>query len=63
MKPLDENTPKDRLIIVFAPGKEFDLPDMISFVQWHPDAGFYIDELRYPTHWIDIPEGVNIETI
>ena len=48
---IDDNTPRDRLIIVYAPGDGF-LPDLVCLCQWHPDAGFCVDELRHPTHWM-----------
>lgn len=48
--PVDEHTPKDRLIDVFAPGV-YGLPFMVTHCQWHPDAGYCVDELRSPTHW------------
>lgn len=55
-QPIDDNTPRDRLIIVFAPGDNPDfqapLPDIVCLCQWHPDAGFCVDEIRNPTHWM-----------
>lgn len=48
--------PPNRLIIVWAPGAEFDLPDIFALCKWHPDAGFCIDELRQPELWTEIPE-------
>lgn len=54
--PIDDSTPRDRLIIVFAPGDHPDfydtLPDIVCVCQWHDDAGFCVDELRHPTHWM-----------
>jgi hypothetical protein len=49
-----ETAPHNRRIIVYAPGCH-DLPDMASMCHWHPDAGFCIDELREPTHWMEKP--------
>lgn len=46
--------PKNRLIVVYAPERE-GLQEMASMCQWHPDAGFCIDELREPTHWSEKP--------
>lgn len=46
-----ETAPEDELIIVFAPGVQ-DLNDLVSLCQYHPSAGFCVDELRQPTHWI-----------
>ena len=51
---ISEDTPKDRKIIVYCPSRE-GLPEMVCFCQWHPDAGFCVDEARYPTHWAEIP--------
>lgn len=51
-----ETAPKDgTLFLVWAPGSEFDLPDMMSLCAWHPDGGFCVCELRYPTHWMPLP--------
>lgn len=47
-----ENAPKDRTILVWAPGRE-GLPAMFALCKWHPDAGFCIDELRQPIMWWD----------
>ncbi|WP_020184814.1 hypothetical protein [Methylopila sp. 73B] len=49
-----DTAPRDRHIFVYAPGAEFDLPDIVSLCRWHPDAGFCVDELRYPTLWAEI---------
>lgn len=53
---IDEHTPKDRMILVFAPGDDPEfhetLPDLVSLCKWHPDAGFCVDELRQATHWM-----------
>ncbi len=47
--------PHDRRIVVYAPSAH-GLPAMVSMCEWHPDAGFCVDELREPTHWTEIPE-------
>ena len=50
-----ETAPKDRsLFLVWAPGRD-GLGPMFSLCAWHPDAGFCIDELREPTHWMPLP--------
>lgn len=49
-----ETAPRDRPIIVYAPARD-GLPEMASMCQWHPDAGFCIDEMREPTHWMEKP--------
>ena len=49
-----ETAPQDRPIVVYAPGRD-GLHEMASMCRWHPDAGFCIDELREPTHWMDRP--------
>lgn len=46
-----ETAPKDKLVRVFAPGVDYDLPDVISLCRWHPDAGFCVDDIRDPTLW------------
>lgn len=53
-----ETAPKQQWtwIIVYAPGEAWDLPGIVSPCQWHPDAGFCVDELRDPTHWMPLPE-------
>jgi len=52
-KPI-ESAPQDREIVVYAPGRE-GLGELVSLCQWHPDAGFCIDELREPTLWTEKP--------
>jgi hypothetical protein len=50
-----ETAPRDgTLILVYAPSKH-GLPAMFSMCAWHPDAGFCIDELREPSHWMKCP--------
>ena len=48
--PIDDATPKDRVIEVYAPEREGFGP-YISLCKWHPDAGFCIHEICEPTHW------------
>lgn len=50
-----ETAPKDRTILVYAPGEQ-GLDPIICACRWHDDAGFYVDELRSPTHWMPLPE-------
>lgn len=54
---IDENTPKDRAILVFAPGDdpryEEPFPDLVCICEWHQDAGFTVDEFRTATHWME----------
>lgn len=52
--PINDRTPKDHPILVYAPARE-GLPPLMSVCQWHPDAGFCIDELREPTIWTTLP--------
>lgn len=48
--------PKDgTLLLVWAPGVE-GLNAIFSLCAWHDEAGFCIDELRQPTHWMPLPE-------
>lgn len=54
-KLIDENTPKDRSILVYAPGRE-GLGPLITICKWHEDVGFCIDLIREPTHWQELPE-------
>lgn len=50
-----ESAPKDREILVYAPAYQ-DLRFLISVCKWHESAGFCIDELRQPTHWMELPK-------
>lgn len=52
--PLDTAPTDGTLILVWAPGYS-GLPPMYSLCAYHPDAGFCIDELRYPSHWRPLP--------
>ena len=50
-----DSAPKNSRIIVYAPGEQYGLPDMVCYCEWHPDAGFCVDELRHPTMWMADP--------
>lgn len=52
--PIDDLTPRGHPILVYAPAAH-GLPGMIGICQWHPDAGFCIDDLRRPTIWTSLP--------
>lgn len=52
--PLDEDTPRDELLLVYAPSRD-GWPPIFSLCQWHPDAGFCIDEVREPDRWWRLP--------
>lgn len=54
--PIDENTPKDKNILVYAPPYQ-DLQSLQQVCKWHESAGFCIDELRTPTHYQELPEA------
>lgn len=49
-----ETAPRDRAILVWATGAH-DLEPIMCTCKWHPDAGFCVDELREPTHWMPLP--------
>jgi hypothetical protein len=52
---LIESAPTDGThVLVFAPGVE-GLSDLMAVAAYHPDAGWCIDELRWPTHWMRLP--------
>lgn len=51
-----ETAPHDHRVLVYAPGRE-GLPPIMCTCEWHPDAGFCVDELRSPTHWMPLPEA------
>lgn len=59
-----ESAPKSQWTwaIVFAPGGQHGLPDIVCPCQWHPDAGFCVDELREPTHWLPLPAPPKVGT-
>jgi hypothetical protein len=52
--PIDENTPKNREILVYAQN----FPEskrIISACKYHESAGFCIDEFTNSTHWQELP--------
>lgn len=50
-----ETAPKDGTeILTWSPGRSR-LRALICPCAWHPDAGFCVDELRSPTHWMPLP--------
>jgi len=53
-----ESAPRDGTeIIVYCPPAH-GLLSMVSFCAWHNEAGFCVDEIREPSHWIaQPPEG------
>lgn len=52
-----ESAPKNgTLFLAYAEAGQHDLPPLYSLCAWHPDAGFCIDELREPTHWMSLPK-------
>ena len=50
-----ETAPKDREILVYAPPYQ-DLKSLTKIIAYHDSAGYCIDELRYPTHWQELPK-------
>lgn len=54
--PMD-TAPHDTEIVVWCDGVQ-DLPPMVSLCKWHPDAGFYVDELREPKWWTNKPTSM-----
>lgn len=50
-----ETAPKDRNILVYAPPYQ-DLKSLTKIIAYHDSAGYCIDELRYPTHWQELPK-------
>jgi len=49
-----ETALRDRMILVYAPAYE-GLPEIVGPCRWHEDAGFCVDELRFPTLWRLMP--------
>ena len=49
-----ESAPIDRLILVYCPSYQ-GLNAIVCCCQWHEDAGFCVDELRSPSHWMPLP--------
>ena len=60
-----ETAPRDRTILVCAPGNDprfwSHLPNLICTCRWHEDAGFCVDEVREPTHWMPLPADPIVE--
>lgn len=52
--PINDDTPRDREILVYAPPRE-GLPHIICSCRWHDDAGYCVDEIRSPTLWQELP--------
>jgi hypothetical protein len=53
-RPLAEAKTDGSPMLVYAPARE-GLSAMQSVCAYHPDAGFCIDELREPTHFMELP--------
>lgn len=49
-----EAAPTDRLILVYCPSYQ-GLNAIVCCCQWDEDAGFCVDELRSPSHWMPLP--------
>lgn len=49
-----KSAPTDRLILVYCPSYQ-GLNAIVCCCQWHEDAGFCVDELRSPSHWMPLP--------
>ncbi len=49
-----ETAPRDREILVYAPSYS-ELRCLKQIISYHDSAGYYIDELRYPTHRQELP--------
>jgi hypothetical protein len=59
--PIDDDTPRDRWIFVYAApytggwdDPSMWLPGFVSLCRWHPDAGFCVDELREAVMWCPV---------
>jgi len=50
-----ETAPHDRPVVVYAPAYD-GLPAIVGITQFHPDAWFYIDEIRDVTLWLELPK-------
>ena len=50
-----ETAPKDREILVYAPPYQ-ELRCLKQVIAHHDSAGYCIDELRYSTHWQELPK-------
>lgn len=50
-----ETAPTDGTVfLAFAPAA-YGLSALYALCAWHPDAGFFVDELREATHWQPLP--------
>ncbi len=49
-----DSAPKDRPILVLTNAVQ-ELAAFMTVCQWHPDAGFCVDELREPVLWQPLP--------
>lgn len=49
-----KTAPKDgSLFLSWSPATE-GLSPLFSLCSWHPDAGFCVDEIRSPSHWMPL---------
>jgi hypothetical protein len=55
-KPIESAPTDGTLILVWCASRD-GLPGMYSLCRYHPNAGFCVDELRYPTYWMELPEA------
>lgn len=70
--PIDENTPKDKELLLYYPAREndddFDMPKIQSVGYWSVPLGIWVCDLRYlwgeeksrlvrPTHYQELPEA------
>lgn len=54
-----ETAPQDGTeVLVYASGKEYDLPNYVGPCSFHEDAGWCVCELREPKYWrpLQLPE-------
>lgn len=69
--PIDENTPKDRSLLLYYPGREndddFDIPKIQSIGYWSFSLAIWVCDLKYcwgeeksrlaqPTHYQELPD-------
>lgn len=57
-KPIESAPTDGTLILVWCASRD-GLPAMYSLCRYHPDGGFCVDELRYPTYRMELPEAPN----
>lgn len=70
--PIDEDTPKDRLLLLYYPARynddDFDMPKIQSVGYWSHPLGIWVCDLKYcwgeeksrlvqPTHYQELPEA------